>query len=395
MFRPAVVPFVLGLLLVAPVSAEGLVQDAPRDARQGEPAFHVVQAGETLASIARDHYGSAAEWQRILEANRDQISDPNRLAIGTRLALPGRAGVVAARVTGIRMEGEQSIRMEGEQPPGYPPDRRALLQRRPFVPTGDPQPPAERTIFHEDRTLIREEQLTQVLVLPREEVPAIPSGIARAGGWTVPPGEPIGAWGMIREFAGGADVRIARSTLLPYDQVRVVLEEGVQVQPGDSLLVARINRNLPEVGHVVGPTGVVEIQRVEEGGAVGRMVGGLGKGALGDLVFPLRTFQMVPGVYPSGTDRALAGIILAFQEVKELYQPGDFLFIDRGALDGLAAGDEFVVPGGAGEGWDGRRMAQLQVVWVEDERATLRILSTEFPSALRPGAAVLLDRAMR
>jgi LysM repeat protein len=387
MFRPAVVPLVLGLLLVAPVSAAGSVQDAPRDVRQGEPAFHVVQAGETLTGIARDHYGSAAEWQRILEANRDRISDPRRLAVGTRLVLPGRAGVAAARVTGIRMEGREF--------PGDPQDRRALLQRRPFVPAGEPEPPVERTIFHEDRTLIREEQLTQVLVLPREEVPAIPSGVARAGGWTIPPGEPVGAWGMIREFAGGADVRIARSTLLPYDQVRVVLEAGVQVQPGDSLLVARINRNLPEVGHVVGPTGVVEVQRVEEGGAVGRMVGGLGKGALGDLVFPLRTFHMVPGVYPTETDRALAGTILAFQEVKELYQPGDFLFIDRGALDGLAAGDEFVVPGGAGGGWDGRRMAQLQVVWVGDERATLRILSTEFPSALRPGAAVLLDRAMR
>lgn len=375
----------IGILVLFLFPGEGTAQNVPDESRRSTVTSHVVRAGETLESIARDHYGSAGEWHRILEANRDAIRDPERLAVGTTLVLPDIGGP-AVQVTGIRMEGQEFR--------GDPRDRRALLERRTFVPAGVPSPPAERTIFYEDRALLQEEQLTQVLVLPREAVAAIPNGVALAGGWTVAPGEPLGAWGSIQGFAGGADARISRNTLLPYDEVRVVLEDGVEVGVGDSLLVARVNRELPEVGRIIGPTGVLVVQRVEGAGIIGRMVAGMGKGELGNLVFPQRTFYMVPGVYPSDTERPLQASILAFQEIKELYQPGDFLFIDRGRLDGLVPGDEFIAPGGMEEGWDGSWMAQLQVVWVDDERATLRVVGTQYPGALRSGTRILLDRSM-
>jgi hypothetical protein len=388
MHRSAAV-LLVGILLLFPFAGEGTAQDAPGEFRRFSDTSHVVRAGETLESIAREHYGSAGEWPRILEANRDRVPDPQRLTVGITLVLPAMEGA-AARVTGIRVGGQEVP----QELPGDPRDRRALLERRPFVPAGVPEAPGERTIFYEDRALLQEEQLTQVLVLPREEVPAIPSGVALAAGWTVAPGEPLGAWGSVRGFAGGDDARIARNTLLPYDEVRVILEAGVQVEAGDSLLVARVSRDVPEVGRIMAPTGVLVVRRVEGAGIVGRMVAGLGKAELGNLVFPKRTFFMAPGVYPSTTERPLEASILAFQEIKELYQPGDFLFIDRGALDGLVPGDEFIASGGLEEGWDGRWMAQLQVVWVEEERATLRILSTHYPGALRVGTRVLLDRTM-
>jgi hypothetical protein len=375
----------VGILFLFPFSGEGAAQDVPGGEQRYSDTSHVVRAGETLESIAREHYGSPGEWQRILEANRDRIPDPQRLTVGMTLVLPAMERA-AARVTGIQVGGQEV--------PVDPRDRRALLQRRPFVPAGVPEAPGERTIFYDDRTHLQEDQLTQVLVLPREEVPAIPTGVALAGGWTVAPGESLGAWGSISGFAGGDDARIFRNTLLPYDEVRVILEDGVRVDVGDSLLVARVNRELPEVGRVMGPTGVLVVQRLEGAGVIGRMVAGLGKAELGNLVFPQRTFFMAPGVYPSSTERPLEASILAFQEIKELYQPGDFLFIDRGAVDGLVPGDEFIAPGGLEEGWDGRWMAQFQVVWVEEERATLRILSTHYPGSLRAGNRVLLDRTM-
>lgn len=49
---------------------------------------HVVQPGETLATISAKHYGSPAHWQGIFNANRDKLADANNLRVGTRLAIP-------------------------------------------------------------------------------------------------------------------------------------------------------------------------------------------------------------------------------------------------------------------------------------------------------------------
>jgi nucleoid-associated protein YgaU len=49
---------------------------------------HVVQAGESLASIARAVLGNASRWREIYELNKSQIADPDRLLVGTTLQLP-------------------------------------------------------------------------------------------------------------------------------------------------------------------------------------------------------------------------------------------------------------------------------------------------------------------
>lgn len=53
-----------------------------------ERKTYVVQAGDTLRSISHLFYGTAAEWQRIVEANRDQVEDPERLEPGIVLEIP-------------------------------------------------------------------------------------------------------------------------------------------------------------------------------------------------------------------------------------------------------------------------------------------------------------------
>jgi nucleoid-associated protein YgaU len=54
---------------------------------------YVVQAGDTLSTIAGKLYGDVAPgaWRAIWEANRETIGDdPNRLRVGMRLTLPAR-----------------------------------------------------------------------------------------------------------------------------------------------------------------------------------------------------------------------------------------------------------------------------------------------------------------
>jgi len=56
-------------------------------------ATYTVRAGDTLSSIARQYYGRDGDrmWPRIYEANKTAIRDPNRLAAGQKLVIPGAA----------------------------------------------------------------------------------------------------------------------------------------------------------------------------------------------------------------------------------------------------------------------------------------------------------------
>jgi len=49
---------------------------------------HVVQKGDTLSKIARDYYGDAMLYPKIFEANRDLLTDPNKIKPGQKLRIP-------------------------------------------------------------------------------------------------------------------------------------------------------------------------------------------------------------------------------------------------------------------------------------------------------------------
>lgn len=51
-------------------------------------AQHTVVKGETLSGIAKHWYDDASKYPRIFEANRDQITDPNKIFVGQVLRIP-------------------------------------------------------------------------------------------------------------------------------------------------------------------------------------------------------------------------------------------------------------------------------------------------------------------
>ena len=50
-----------------------------------------VKSGDTLSELAKTHLGSAADWDELLEANRDKLSRPEQLRVGMTLKLPAKA----------------------------------------------------------------------------------------------------------------------------------------------------------------------------------------------------------------------------------------------------------------------------------------------------------------
>jgi nucleoid-associated protein YgaU len=49
---------------------------------------HVVQSGDTLSKIAEKYYGDASLYTKIFQANRDLLSDPNKIRPGQKLRIP-------------------------------------------------------------------------------------------------------------------------------------------------------------------------------------------------------------------------------------------------------------------------------------------------------------------
>jgi nucleoid-associated protein YgaU len=56
----------------------------------GTPKFRTSEH-DTLSEIAAKHLGRSSRWIQIYEMNRDKLSSPNQVKVGTELALPGDA----------------------------------------------------------------------------------------------------------------------------------------------------------------------------------------------------------------------------------------------------------------------------------------------------------------
>jgi nucleoid-associated protein YgaU len=49
---------------------------------------YTVKSGDTLSAIAKEHLGNANAYMKIFEANRDQLSDPDKIKPGQVLRIP-------------------------------------------------------------------------------------------------------------------------------------------------------------------------------------------------------------------------------------------------------------------------------------------------------------------
>lgn len=78
---------VVSLLAVAPMAA-GSVAFAGAAPPPPQDVLHQVMAGDDLHLIAGYYYGDTRRWERIWEANRDQVRNPNRIERGMLLRIP-------------------------------------------------------------------------------------------------------------------------------------------------------------------------------------------------------------------------------------------------------------------------------------------------------------------
>ena len=67
-------------------------QEAQPATAQGQPASNVrmytVKPGDTLSRISKQFYGSTSDYMKIFDANRDQLTDPDKIKVGQELKIP-------------------------------------------------------------------------------------------------------------------------------------------------------------------------------------------------------------------------------------------------------------------------------------------------------------------
>ena len=82
----------IGKLTIRPDGslASELVAQVPAGAVS---STYTVQKGDSLSRIAKRELGSFDRWREIYNANRDKIKDPNVLALGIQLVVPGKTAV--------------------------------------------------------------------------------------------------------------------------------------------------------------------------------------------------------------------------------------------------------------------------------------------------------------
>ena len=69
----------------------GAASAKPASAPGGAANTYTVQAGDTLSAISKKFYGNANDYMDIFNANKDQLSDPDKIKPGQVLKIPQHA----------------------------------------------------------------------------------------------------------------------------------------------------------------------------------------------------------------------------------------------------------------------------------------------------------------
>jgi nucleoid-associated protein YgaU len=60
----------------------------PSTPHSAAPRTYKVKAGDTLTKISQQFFGNPNQHLRIFEANRDKLSDPDKIPVGQELRIP-------------------------------------------------------------------------------------------------------------------------------------------------------------------------------------------------------------------------------------------------------------------------------------------------------------------
>ena len=333
---------------------------------------HTVVKEDTLWDLAQRYYSNPFEWRVIWNANRDVVEDPNWIYPAEVIVIPGLPGDTQADEPA-----QDPMETEQDMVEGVPADLVpfGLRQARPVT-------EGARTVFYSDPAGAME---TGDASMDIDYAP-VSSDAVYSAPWMI---------GLMMdpahdgEIAGFADGGSRSSSVRNYDQIRVAMPSPARI--GTHLQLFRVERTIEDIGQVVVPTGVAQVQTIGNGEVVAVVMRQYDRIMTGDLVRPLTTFEERRGTYAAEVSGGSEAMIMGFAGGQVLTDIGHMAFLDLGSDDGVTIGDEFVL---FGEAVPTLREGTLQVVGVTETIATARVLSMR-DDVFRQGVVVRLAKKMR
>ena len=74
--------------LIADIQAPVAAAAAASGSTTTTARTYTVQAGDSLSKISKEFYGNASQYMKIFEANKDKLSDPDKIKAGMELLIP-------------------------------------------------------------------------------------------------------------------------------------------------------------------------------------------------------------------------------------------------------------------------------------------------------------------
>ncbi len=402
------------LLTLAAVSLSGTVLQA-QDTTQAVPAAaaqlpssHTVVRGETLWSIAQLYFADPLLWPEIYRLNTNVVEDPHWIYPGEVLVLApvvsvaqGPTDTVAAVPQDTSAAAADTVRAQpGDTVAAVPLDTMPADTTQAVV----EEPPPPPVVTESNQTIFDRRPTSQ------QEVQNVLRGYAHQPYRPLRAGEFYAA-GFLSEqerlpwatvLGGTATPAIARltdrSSAGTFDEIAIKPPSRASYHVGDSLLIARIDRAIPEGrwGEVVVPLGIARVTSVDRQQVLARVIDVFGRIHNGHLAMPLEPFKDPGQVRPTPVEQGLVGRLVAARDEHPIAGAQQFFFINKGRSDGVVPGDVFEVyqpPAGVPGSGSEEIRAVLMIVHTRDHSATGLVVQISHP-ALTPGTPVRLTKKM-
>lgn len=354
-------------VLILPTFA---VAQEPVSQAQEPVGTHTVVKDDTLWDLAQFYYQNPFDWRVIWEANRDSIADPNLIYPNEVFVIPGLPGTAQTAAAPTDVEPEQ-IEPVGQD--GADLVQLGFRQARPAQQT--------RTIFYQDTTTTA----MRTAAARAASFYAVTRDALYSAPWVIPFETEPEHSGVIEGFAAEGE---RATTIRSYDRAMMSMPSPARV--GAQLQIFRIFRDIPSVGQVVIPTGVLEVSAIVDDGVVGVVTKEYQRIQPGDFVRPVPAYTVQRGVTAQRVSGGPEAMIMGFAGRQVLNDLGHIAFLDLGSDDGITIGDEFVL---YSEATSDHPRGRLQVVGLTDTMAAARIISME-DDVFRQGIVVRLARKM-
>jgi hypothetical protein len=371
--------FALSLPKALPLEAQERQQEqqATPTAQEGR-RMHVVREGDTLWDLANFYLSDPFLWPEIYRLNTMVVEDPHWIYPAEELLLPGPG---EALPTETRVPGEEPV---AERVPGVEVE-------------GLPQEYQQAKSVFAARKEARQRTLTYHTV---EAVPPISvTEMDFYGAGMLIPLRELGPRGQVIDPAVPVNLPVRfNETPLRFSRVYVSHPGGEPPEPGDRVLLTRVEREVRPFGHIVRPTGIATIAAVHEEVSTAIIVQVFDRIEIGNQVTLLEHFDMERGIFAEPVAVGPGAEVVETLDRQYVPSVNDQIFIDIGRDEGILVGDEFEIYMGGRRSPEGLRLpeehvADGRVVRVMEETSTLRVISQKHP-AIGIGLPVRLVRKM-